>query len=139
MSHASTSMVSQSIPDSKRPWSQAPMTLKVSQNIRAMIQTKAGIAVYLPVRNLSALRLLSCSLLSLGLTTVAAQSLCIKSNLMSAIAADRSRPLSASIWLIICSMISFSFSLRFRALRTLSSPSANLLAANLKGIPAVAA
>ena len=70
----STTPVSQSIPDSNSPCSQAPMTLKVRKNTSAIIPMKAGMAVYRPVRMASIFRLRSCSLLSRGLTTVWSQS-----------------------------------------------------------------
>ncbi|VDR36673.1 Uncharacterised protein [Alistipes sp. cv1] len=50
------------------------MTLKVRKNTRPMMAIKAGMAVYLPVRNLSMRLERSCSLLSWGLTTVLATS-----------------------------------------------------------------
>ena len=42
----STTSVRAPMPVSSSPWSQAPMTLKVRKNTRAMIPTKAGMAVY---------------------------------------------------------------------------------------------
>ena len=135
----STISVSAPIPVSSHPDRNEPITLKVSQKTTAIIQINAGIAVYLPVSILSILRLLICSRLSLGLTTAALQTRSMNPNLISAIAAARSRFLSSSICRIICSTVSFSFWLRFRLSIISSSPSASLHAANLRGMPAFAA
>ena len=93
-----------------------------------------GIAVYFPVRSLSIFLLRLCSLLSFGFTTVFEHKSDIKENLISAIAAARSRPRSASICKIMCSIVSFSFcvSLSFSSISL--SPSIILLAAKRTGI-----
>ena len=116
---------------------QAPNTLKVKKNTKAMIMIKAGKPVYLPVKISSILRLLSLSLLSCGFTTVSFTNLLIKVKRISAIAAVRSNPLSSSICEMICSIISFSFVSRSKAASTLVSPSTSLLAAKRTGIPAL--
>ena len=108
VSQPSTKDVKPSIAPSSSPCNHAPITLNVSQKIIAIMPTNAGIAVYLPVRILSILWLLSCSLLSLGLTTVVSHSFLINANLMSAMAAALSRPLSSSICSMMCSIISCS-------------------------------
>lgn len=64
-----------------------------------MISTKAGRAVYFPVRNLSNLSLRFLSLLSRGFTTVSAQSPAMYRKRISASAAIASVPLSDSICL----------------------------------------
>ena len=132
----STNTVSSSIPISSRLWKNAPITLNVSQNTNAMIPMNIGIAVYFPVRKLSILRLLMCSLLSSGFTTVSSTNLCMKLYRISAIAAARSNPRSSSNWLMMCSSISFSFSLNLSCSRICSSPSISLVAANLIGMSA---
>ena len=63
--------VSHSISISKPSESHAPITLKVSQNTIPIIPINDGIAVNFPVNILSILLLLTCSLFSFGLTTVA--------------------------------------------------------------------
>ena len=55
---------------------------------------------------------------------------------MSAIAACLSRPRSCSIWVMICSIISSSFPVRFSILMISSSPSTILLAAKRTGMSA---
>ena len=70
----STTPVRASMPISMRFWKNRPMTLKVRKNTRPMMAIKAGMAVYLPVRNLSMWLERSCSLLSWGFTTVCATS-----------------------------------------------------------------
>ena len=129
-----TCSVSQPIPISSRLESAAPITLKVSQNTAAIMAINTGIAVYLPVSTLSIRALLACSLLSCGLITVWSHILLIKENLISAIAAARSSPLSFSIYLMICSRVSFSFSSSLSLSRIRESPSASLAAANLTGM-----
>ncbi len=52
------------MPISMRFWKNRPMTLKVRKNTRPMMAINAGMAVYLPVRNLS-MRLLRQLLLAL--------------------------------------------------------------------------
>ena len=70
----STMPVRALMPISMRFWKNRPITLNVRKNTSAMMATKAGMAVYLPVRNLSILLERICSLLSWGLTTVCATS-----------------------------------------------------------------
>ncbi len=132
----SVSFPSASIPISKRFWKNAPITLKESQNTSPMIRTNSGIAVKRPVSTRSILRLRRCPLLSAGRINASAQTLLMKRNRMSAIAAERSSPRSVSIWVIICSRVSCSLASSFRAFKMISSPSASLDAANRTGIPA---
>ena len=128
--------VSQFIPDSIHPCTGAPSTSIDSQMTREMTTAKIGRAVYFPVSTLSMLRLRRYSLLSRGLTTVRAQRRFMKVKRMSAMAAQRSRPRSSSIWRIMCSTISFSFSDRSSFAVTSASPSISLLAAKRMGRPA---
>ena len=132
----STAFVRLVIPISRRSESPFPITPKVSQKTRAIIPAKHGMAVYLPVSILSIFWLRRCSLLSWGLTTVSSQTFSIKSKRMCAMAAERSRPLSASICFTICSKVSFSFWSSFSFSRISSSPSASLLAAKRTGMSA---
>ena len=97
------------MPKSSRSESHAPTTLNVSQNTSAMMATNAGMAVNVPVSNLSSAMLRACSRLSRGLTTHSSHTFPMKANRMSAMAAARSRPRSASIWRTMCSSMSFSF------------------------------
>ena len=61
------------MPMSRSFESHEPITPNVSQNTSPIIPTKAGIAVYFPVKTLSIFTLRACSLLSLGFTTVSSQ------------------------------------------------------------------
>ena len=106
---SSTTPPSQSMPAASKSCSHRPMTSNVSQKTSAMMAMKAGMAVHLPVRVRSILRLRRYSLLSLGLDTVCAHRRPMKEKRMSAMAAWRSRPRSSSIWTMMCSTISFSF------------------------------
>ncbi len=135
----SSAPASASIPICIRFWKNAPITLKVSQNTSAIIPINAGIAVYLPVRILSIFRLLSCSFDSFGFMTVCDTSFSIKAKRISAMAAERSRPLSSSICTMICSIMSFSFCSRSRACVICSSPSMSFVAAKRSGISALVA
>ena len=67
---ASAASESEVMPCVMRSWKNAPIQLKVMKKTAAMMRTNEGIAVHLPVRIRSILRLRSCSLLSRGLTTV---------------------------------------------------------------------
>ena len=131
----STSTVSASMPCSSRPCSHAPITLNVSQNTSPMMAMKAGMAVYLPVRKRSIFRERSVSRLSCGLRTAAAQTRPMKSKRMSAMAALRSSFRSVSIWRMMWSSISCSFSSSCSCRSTRSSPSMSLLAAKRTGRP----
>ena len=131
--------VNQDIPIDNQSDNVAPITLKVSQNTRAIIATKEGIAVYFPVSILSIFTLRICDLLSNGFITVLLQTLVIKVNLISARADCLSLPVSFSISIIICSSISFSFSSNFSLFKIIESPSTNFVAANLAGIFALLA
>ena len=124
------------MPASSSSDSHAPTTLNVSQNTSAMMATNAGMAVNGPVSSLSMAVLRACSRLSPGFTTVRSHTRPMKPNRMSAMAAERSSPRSASIWLMMCSSASFSFWSRSSRSSTNRSPSASLLAANRGGIPA---
>ena len=84
--------------------------MNVRKNTSAIISTNTGRAVYLPVSTLSMRRLRRCSLLSRGFMTHSAQIFSMNEKRISAIAALRSRPRSFSIWTMICSSASFSFS-----------------------------
>ena len=79
------------------------------------------------------------SLLSCGFTTVYLHKFSIKLNLISAIAACLSLPLSSSIWIIICSSIFFSLSSIFNLSKIIPSDSTSFVAANLVGILALLA
>ena len=92
-----------------------------------------GIAVYFPVKTLSIFLLRILSLLSLGLTTVCLHILSINEKRIFAKAACLSMPLSFSIWIIICSIISFSFWSKWSRSITSWSPSIILLAAKRIG------
>ena len=131
-----TTSVSAVIPPSSSSDSHAPTTLNVSQNTSAMMATNAGMAVKGPVSSLSMRVLRACSRLSVGFTTVCSHTRPMKLNRMSAMAAARSRPRSASIWQMMCSSASFSFWSRSSRSSTSWSPSASLLAANRGGMPA---
>ena len=131
-----TTSVSAEMPASSSSDSHAPTTLNVSQNTSAMMATNAGMAVNGPVSSLSMAVLRACSRLSPGFTTVRSHTRPMKPNRMSAMAAERSSPRSASIWLMMCSSASFSFWSRSSRSSTNRSPSASLLAANRGGIPA---
>ena len=138
-SAAATPSPSAPMPASSHSCSGAPSTSMVSQITSAITIRKIGMAVHFPVRTLSILRLRLYSLLCFGLTTVFSQSLWIKLYRISAMAAARSSPRSASISQIMCSMASLSFWSSLRASSTRLSPSTSLLAAKRTGMPAAAA
>ena len=124
------------MPSSSHPCMVPPMTSKVSQDTRNIMRIKKGIAVHLPVRIRSIFSLLMLSLLFSGLLTKAEQIFVIKEYRISAMAALRSSFLSFSIWMTMCSMVSFSLSSSRSLSSTSLSPSITLLVANLRGTPA---
>ena len=96
-SEALTCVPSVSMPSWRRSERTLPTTENVSQNTSAMIATKTGMAVNLPVRTRSMATERRCSRLSWGLTTYFEQTVSIKEKRMSARAACASEPDSASI------------------------------------------
>ena len=124
------------MPPSSQSWSGAPSTSIESHITRHITTRNMGIAVQRPVSMRSMRLERMYSLLFWGLTTVCAQRRSMNENRISAMAAARSMPRSSSICRMICSIISFSFWVSFRALSTCESPSTSLPAAKRAGMPA---